>query len=268
MIVEKKLKKYTRVVNSKVSDWFDHMIEPAALEAFLKDCRAYVEIGQDKETLRDMALSITKAVDNLWSSIQSDQPNYDCDKGCSWCCYQNVSVTWPELLQLLEYLGRTLDTDQLKELKEKCEIRSNEVTGKSTNQRFDNRTACAFLENKICTIHAARPLQCRGGFSEDKNYCKNLLENRERTQQAVKDGDQVGKFLIAPKFVYNSAQVAMVYAMKEAGLRGFVFELTIAMAILLQKLLDGEFETIKEDDLRPALLAKVNGTPKISNAIS
>ena len=265
MTIENKINKYTRVINSEVSDWFDYMIEPATLEAFLQDCRVYLEGGQDKETLCEMAASVIEAVDNLWASIQSDQPNYDCQMGCSWCCYQNVSVTWPELLQLIEYLRKTLDADQLKELQAKCDIRSKEVRGRPTNQRFDARMACAFLENKICTIHAARPLQCRGGFSEDKNYCKNLLENRERTQQAVKDRDQVGKFLIAPKFVYNSTQVAMVYAMKEVDLKGYVFELTIAMAILLQKLLDGEFETIEEDDLQPAVLTDVNVAIKSSN---
>ena len=266
MIIGNKVNKYTHVGKSEVSDWFDYMIEPATLEAFLIDCRANLEIGQDRETLCQMARSVTKAVDNLWAGIRSEQPNYDCHKGCSWCCYQNVSVTWPELLLLLEYLSKTLDTEQLKELQAKCQIRSNEVMGKSTNQRFDERRACAFLENRICTIHAERPLQCRGGFSEDQNYCKDLLEHRERTQQAVKDGDEVGKFLIAPKFVYNSAQVAMVYAMKEFGFKGFVFELSIAMAILLQKFFDSELDTIKEDDLRPALLKRTDDSGTASNS--
>ena len=57
----------------------------------------------------------------------------------------------------------------------------------------------------------------------------------------------------------------MVYAMKEVGLKGHIFELTIAMAILLQKLLDGEFETIEEDDLQPAVLTDTNVAIKSSN---
>ena len=262
---ENKINKFTRFVNSEVSEWFDHMLEPATLEAFLQDCQVYLESGRDKTTLCDMATYVIEAMDNLWASIQSDQPGYDCHKGCSWCCYQNVSVTWPELLQLMEFLRETLNADQLKKLYAKSQLRSKEVIGKTTNQRFDERAACIFLENKICTIHTVRPLQCRGGFSEDQNYCKNLLENREQTQQAVKDGDQIGKFLIAPKFIYNSAQVAMLYAMKESGFKGFVFELTLAMTILLQKLLDGQFESIKEDDLKPALLAKKNDEIKTSD---
>ena len=53
--------------------------------------------------------------------------------------------------------------------------------------------------------------------------------------------------------------------MKEAGLQGYAFELTIAMAILLKKLTDDEFETIKQGDLRSAVLTNMNGAINSSN---
>lgn len=256
MAARDKKNQVTSSIDPEFSGWLDHMIEPETVEALLADCHDYLENGQDEETFCSMVGSVTGTVDNLWTNIKSDQPDYDCHKGCSWCCHQNVSVTWPELLQILAYLRQTLDKRQLKKLKEKCLKRSEEIAGKSTNQRFDERIACAFLENKICTIHAARPLQCRGGFSEEENYCKDLLENREYTQLAVKDGRQVGKYLIAPKIIYNSAQVAIVHAMKDFGLNGLIFELTVAIAILLRRLSDGNTPAVVEDDLKAASLEK------------
>ena len=60
-------------------------------------------------------------------------------------------------------------------LKNKSNKMANEVAEKSTSKRFEKKIACVFLEGDICTIHAARPLQCRGGFSEEESY---LLEGK------------------------------------------------------------------------------------------
>ena len=65
-----------------------------------------------------------------------------------------------------------------------------------------------------------------------------------------------GKYLIAPKLVYNSAQVAMTYALKKIGMEGSVYELTVAVSFLLTKLCNGEADTVVDEDLRPALLEK------------
>ena len=51
----------------------------------------------------------------------------------------------------------------------------------------------------------------------------------------------------------------MIYAMKEAGLDASGYELTVAMAILLEKFCDGISDTIGENDLRHALLNKQDG---------
>ena len=43
-------------------------------------------------------------MDSLWAELEPEQPEYACRKGCSWCCHQNVSVTWPELLKILTHI--------------------------------------------------------------------------------------------------------------------------------------------------------------------
>ena len=48
----------------------------------------------------------------------------------------------------------------------------------------------------------------------------------------------------------------MTYAMKDIGMEGSVYELTVAVSLLLTKLCNGEADTIVENALRPALLEK------------
>ena len=241
---------------AEISLWLDYMVEPTTLESLLDYCRICLANGQSNEAITSMANKVTVAVDKVWTGIEFDHPDYDCRKGCSWCCHQNVAVTWPELLKIYDHLLQSLDPTQLDVLKNKSNKLANEVLGKSTSKRFEQKIACVFLEDDICTIHAARPLQCRGGFSEEESYCRNLFEDPKSTQQSVKDGRLRGKFLIAPKLIYNSAQVAMTYAMRDVGMEGSVYELTVAVSILLTKLFNGEADTVVEEDLRPALLKK------------
>ena len=238
----------------EIALWLDYMVEPTTLESLLDYCKIRLAKGQSNEVVNGMANEVTVAVDKVWKDIESDHPDYDCRKGCSWCCHQNVSVTWPELLKIYYYLRKNLDPTQLSVLKKKSNLRAEELIGKSTNKRLEQQIGCVFLEGDICTIHPARPLQCRGGFSEEENYCKNLLEDPKNTQQAVRDGHLRGKFLIAPKLIYNSAQVAMTRAMRGVGMEGSAYELTVAISILLTKLCHGEADAVVEHDLRPALL--------------
>ena len=239
---------------AEISLWLDYMVEPTTLESLLDYCKNRLANGQSNEVIKSMANEVTVAVDKVWKGIESDHPNYDCRKGCSWCWHQNVSVTWPDLLKVYNYLRKNLDPTQLNALKKKSNKRADELKGKSTNKRLEQQIGCMFLEDDICTIHAARPLQCRGGFSEDESYCRNLFEDPKSTQQSVKDGRLRGKFLIAPKLIYNSAQVAMTHAMRGVGMEGSVYELTVAISILLTKLCHGEADSVVEHDLRPALL--------------
>ena len=239
---------------AQISFWLDHMVEPSTLKSFLEFCKNLLANGKSNEAISSMANEVDAAADKIWADIKSDHPNYDCCKGCSWCCHQNVSITWPELLKIYSHLRQNLDSTELNYLKIKSNKRANEILGKSTNKRFEQQIACLFLEGDICTIHSARPLQCRGGFSEEENYCRNLLEDTKNTQQAVKDGRLRGKFLVAPKLIYNSAQVAMTYAMKDAGMEGSAYELTVAISILFTKLCDGEADIVVENDFLPALL--------------
>jgi hypothetical protein len=48
----------------------------------------------------------------------------------------------------------------------------------------------------------------------------------------------------------------MIYAMKEVGMKGSNYEFTVAISILITKLFNGELDSLVEDDLKPAIMAK------------
>lgn len=260
--MKKRLKEQAIIKQSRTENgredflWLDYLIEPSILKTFLERCKNILSDEANEEPLQKMNEEIFSAADQVWEDIKSDIPGFDCRKGCSWCCHQSVSVTWPELLDVLRYLRQTLSRDDLVELRKKSKDKANEILEKfddGSNGSF-HKISCLFLKNNICTIHESRPLQCRGGFSEEETYCKSLLEDTKNTQNAVETGNLRGKFLIAPKLIFNSAQVAMTYAMKDIGLEGATYEFTVAISILIKKLCDGEADSIIENDLKPALL--------------
>jgi Fe-S-cluster containining protein len=241
-----------------VSLWLDYLIEPSLLENFVSYCKNFLTSRISVGSMRKMSNEIVTSADSIWLEIKPDAPDFDCRKGCSWCCHQSVSVTWPELLNVVSYLEQNLTIAQVKALMKRSKNKADKVLKKmniKSNVAF-HKIPCLFLEDDICTIHSVRPLQCRGGFSEEEDYCKSLFENPKKTQKAVKDGHIRGQFLIIPKLIYNSAQVAMIYAMKEVGMKGSNYEFTVAISILITKLFNGELDSLVEDDLKPAIMAK------------
>lgn len=77
-----------------------------------------------------------------------------CQKGCSHCCYINVSITILEA----EYIERNTGIKFRKLL---------------TSKSYDNNKflgiTCPFLKNNTCTIYKYRPFACRKHMSFDKD---------------------------------------------------------------------------------------------------
>lgn len=142
-------------------------------------------------------------------------------------------VTAPEVIYAAKFLHDNLTDKEVLRLRDLVAARARQGDGLDNHQRMDERLACAFLMNGICTIYPVRPLQCRGGFSEDADYCRSLLENREETQSALETGDIEGKYLLLPKMLYDSAQVGMAGALSKDGLNNQPLDLNAAMAIAL-----------------------------------
>lgn len=209
------------------------MLEPTTLQAIYEESAAALNRGRTPEGLYGLVDDAIQATEQLWAGLAADVPDYACRKGCSWCCHQTVMVTAPEVLLAGRHIRENFDAAAIARLRGRVAARAREIEGLSNDERMDRGIACAFLEDGECSIYAARPLPCRGGFSEDADYCLALFENREATQTAVADGAVEGRFLVVPKMLFDSAQVGMAAAVRHDGLNADPIELTAAMAIAL-----------------------------------
>lgn len=212
---------------------FDRMLEPATMQAIYEDTAAIIERDRSPDGLYALVRSALDTMEKLWDNLEADMPAYDCRKGCSWCCHQVVAATAPEVLWAARHIREELDEDAQQRLRARIEANVRETRGVANAERMDRRLACAMLDDGACAIYEARPMQCRGGFSEDEGYCRDLLENRAETQAALAEGERDGKFLLVPKMLYDSAQVGMAGALRCDGMNADALDFAAALAIAL-----------------------------------
>jgi Fe-S-cluster containining protein len=79
---------------------------------------------------------------------------FECQAGCTKCCEQQgfVYLTEEDILRLAEYLGTPVD---------KFESRYVYRTKNQRRLRVPRHAQCEFLGEGGCSVHAAKPLQCR-----------------------------------------------------------------------------------------------------------
>jgi len=211
----------------------EQMLEPATMQALYEDTEAIISTNRTPDGLQALVTNAIKTMEDLWEDLKCEAPNYACTKGCSWCCHQSVMVTAVEAIHAAQFLHDNLAEQEVLRLRDHVASRARKADGLDNHERTDERIPCAFLMDDVCSIYPVRPLQCRGGFSEDAEYCKNLLENREETQQAVANGEIEGKYLLLPKMLYDSAQVGMAGALSKDGMNTQPLDLNAAMALAL-----------------------------------
>lgn len=211
----------------------ERLLEPATMQAIYEDTEAIISSNRTPEGLSALVANALDTMEAVWRDLEPDTAGYACKKGCSWCCHQSVMATAAEVLHAAKFLHDNLTPAEVLRLRDKVAARARQAEGLDNDQRMDRRIACAFLNEDICTIYPVRPLQCRGGYSEDAEYCRNLLEHREETQAAVANGSLDGKYLLLPKMLYDSAQLGMAGALSKDGLNSDPLDLATAMAIAL-----------------------------------
>ena len=212
----------------------ERMLEPATMQAIYEDTTAIIDRNRTADGLYELVQNVIVSMEEVWGNLTEDAPPFACRKGCSHCCHQSVMATAPEVLLVAKFLRDNLTEREVSLLHRKIAARAVEMNALTNDERVDGQVPCSFLMDNICTIYPVRPLQCRGGYSEDAEYCRSLLEDREAIQAAVADGRIEGRYLLLPKMLYDSAQVGMAGALGKDGLNAEPLELTAAMAIALE----------------------------------
>src|SRR5688572_2304374 len=118
----------------------------------------------------------------------ADPPQFACKKGCSWCCYQRVSVNAPEAIRIIAYLRSKLDPGQFEAVADRIRAAAARTRGLSREERFHPSYPCPLLSDGACSVHEVRPMVCRGANSFDAQACEKVLHDDEARQQFVYGG--------------------------------------------------------------------------------
>ncbi|QOJ15165.1 MAG: YkgJ family cysteine cluster protein [Planctomycetia bacterium] len=105
-------------------------------------------------------------------------PRRACRAGCSSCCYLAVSITPAEAMMIASGLRRQRSPDELAVVRQRIHATAARVSHLPIEQRALARVPCALLgPDGACTIHAFRPLGCRGWTSFDAKACETALND-------------------------------------------------------------------------------------------
>ncbi|MCW3807965.1 YkgJ family cysteine cluster protein [Plebeiibacterium marinum] len=99
-----------------------------------------------------------------------------CEKGCSWCCYQPVYMTTQEAVLIFEFLHQAMDEAQRKKVLNNAVSKYKKTKGLTEEQKQSVKAPCPFLNQGSCSVYPVRPMACRIYLSSDKQSCKNKYD--------------------------------------------------------------------------------------------
>lgn len=150
-----------------------------------------------------------------------------CADKCAACCVSKVAVVAPEILRIAEHLRRALDASAFADLLARVRAADERTRGLTRRERALAGVPCPLLDAGSCSIHAVRPLICRGWSSLDRGACERHFASRGALPVAPAH---------APSYELASAVLAgLGKACNDAGLDGGALELVAALRIALER---------------------------------
>ena len=197
----------------------------AVAEGERKALRPLLDRG---EAVAAAAAARDRAAELLRAAIAKEPPPLPvaCAPGCPSCCVSKVAVVAPEVLRIAAHLRESLDPAALAELAARVSAADALTRGLSRTARARAGVPCPLLaDDGACSVHAVRPLLCRGWTSLSAGACERHFA----------DPDHVP---VAPAFTvgYELASAVLAglgRAALDAGRDGALLELVAALHIAL-----------------------------------
>jgi hypothetical protein len=188
-------------------------------QSFAANVRHLVGILSDKSRPQraSEAATFTQALyETTLASVKP--PRVACAKGCAHCCSTFVTIIPAEAFRVAalvrkkaEVAARVTDTYAVTSQIPKLE-------------RWKAKVPCPLLEDAVCTIHAARPLTCRGCVSTDADVCFRIY---------VEGQEEVPPFPLEYNSVATATAAVLSAALRLVGLPDRSIDWTGALAIAL-----------------------------------
>lgn len=118
---------------------------------------------------------VAAALARLEQALAEDPtpPTRACRRGCGWCCHQPVFVSAPEAVVIANHLRASRTRAALVDLCARLRVlvAQRQALGDRESARA-SAVRCAFLDDEqACSIHALRPVACRGHLSASAEAC-------------------------------------------------------------------------------------------------
>jgi Putative zinc- or iron-chelating domain len=196
-------------------------------------------------TAADHALSLGEQITRRHLDVLEPPTPIACRAGCHWCCHLKVSVTAPEVFWIAAYLRDKAPPSQLSAALARSAELAKDPRIFSSDAKAEAHIPCALLtDDGACSVHAVRPLTCRGYTSTDAEVCRRMLDD---DSELVIMNDALARELAA-------LGLGLLAGIGAAGMASELLELTSALHIALS-----------EPDALPRWLA---GEPVFAAALS
>jgi Fe-S-cluster containining protein len=214
--------------------WTQQMIADESRRA----ASAALAADRTPDGLAAMGSTAAAQFDRVWRAIgaqvEAKGPPFACPSGCSWCCYQPVTVALPEAIAIAEHVRATFTAPGLTALKARLAALDDRAHRFGAFARGYLKTACAFLVDGKCSIYAARPVRCRSVYSRDGAHCRWVTENPDLVyawRDRILDSSP---YPPEAEIVADAVLAGVAAATRDAGLAAEPLDLIAALRIALE----------------------------------
>jgi Fe-S-cluster containining protein len=195
-------------------------------------------VGRTAGLVAQAVASAQKIADAAWGAqrpaVEARAKAFDCAKGCSWCCHQQVALSPGETLAIVRYLETNLTPETRARILDRVRRTDDKTRGMPAIKRRETQLPCPLLEDGACGVHPARPMRCRGFFSRDVGLCRFTFDHPvtgvddPRWQQ----NDVLPR---EPTRLFDAALRGLATALHEAGLESETLELAAAVRVAVDR---------------------------------
>lgn len=156
-------------------------------------------------------------------------PPFACAKGCSHCCYNQVSLTPPEAVYLGVHLLERFSEAEREDIKVRLKTLLERIKDKSIKEiaAIRHELPCVLLQENVCSVHVARPFACRGWNSVDAAQCQRSVQ--EQNPMVLIENHAL------PRELAESLQLGLLYGSQGLGMEAGYLLLPRALHLLLKK---------------------------------
>ncbi|WP_022660448.1 YkgJ family cysteine cluster protein [Paucidesulfovibrio longus] len=155
------------------------------------------------------------------------EPPLACARGCSHCCYNQISLTPPEAIYLGLFVLEKYRGAALEQVHERLQTILDLIRGKSRTEigTIRHLLPCPFLEDGACAVHSARPLVCRGWNSVNAEHCRRANDYQDPLTMIENHA--------LPRLLAEAIQLGLLHGSRVHGLEAGFLVITRAVRLML-----------------------------------